>query len=322
LWDVGCKELVIGSNPRVRETASQLWKLYTFFTLLEVALLVWTNREMPFFDAICTSLSTISTGGFSVRNDSIASYHSVATEVIVIVFMILGSINFSLFFHIMRMKFFKIYVPDFFLFLGIAIVGSIGISALLIPDFGVGSAFRLGIFQAISVQSTTGFFSSNYDFWPFAPQMIMLLLMFVGGMSGSTTGGIKTPRFYIAYKILLHRLESIFRPDSVRKLYIGKSEVDDKNSLTVLTFLCIVVTFAVIGAMLFIFDGIDPETAMGLISSLLNNVGIAFRAAGPDATAAFLSPFSKVMAIFWMLLGRLEFFVVLLLFLPSFWRNR
>lgn len=309
-------------SPRVRETASQLWKLYAFFTLLQAALLVWTNREMPFFDALCTSLSTISTGGFSVKNDSIASYNSSATESIVIAFMIIGSINFSLFFHILRFKFFKIYVPDFFLFIAIAALGCIAVSAFLIPDFGIKEAFRLGIFQAISLQTTTGFFSANYDLWPFAPQMLMLLLMFVGGMSGSTAGGIKTPRFYIAYKILLHRLESIFRPDSVRKLYIGKSEVDDKNALTVLTFLCIVVFFVVLGGLLFIFDGIDPETSIGLIASFLNNAGVAFRAAGPLDTVAFLSPFSKVLSTFWMLLGRLEFFVVLLLFLPAFWRNR
>lgn len=309
-------------SPRIRETASQLWKLYAFFTLFEVALLIWTNAEMPFFDALCTALATISTGGFSVRNDSIASYNSASTEGIVIAFMMIGSINFSLYFHILRFKFFRIYVPDFFLFLATAAIGCIAVSAFLIPEFGVGEAFRQGSFQALSFQTTTGFFSANYDRWPFAPQMLMLVLMFIGGMSGSTAGGIKTSRFYIAYKILLHRLESIFRPDSVRKLYIGKTEVDDKNALTVLAFFCIVVFFTAIGTISLVFDGIDPETALGLIACFLNNVGIAFRAAGPTESMAFLSPFSKILATFWMLLGRLEFFVVLLLFLPAFWKNR
>jgi trk system potassium uptake protein TrkH len=309
-------------SPRVRETGSQLWKLYTFLTLLQVALLVWTNPDIPFFDAFCTSLSTISTGGFSVRNDSIASYNSAATEGIVIAFMILGSINFSLYFHILRFKFFRVYVPDFFLFIGTAALSCIAISCFLIPDLGVGEAFRQGSFQALSFQTTTGFFSANYDLWPFAPQMFMLILMFIGGMSGSTAGGIKTSRFYIAYKILLHRLESIFRPDSVRKLHIGKNEVDDKNALTVLAFFCIVAFFTVVGTMSLVLDGVDPETALGLIACFLNNVGLAFRAAGPAESMAFLSPFSKLLATFWMLLGRLEFFVVLLLFLPTFWKNR
>lgn len=308
--------------PRIRETASQLWKLYSFFTLLEIALLVWTNNDMSFFDALCTSLSTISTGGFSVRNDSIAGYNSAATEGIVMAFMFLGSINFSLYVHILRFKFFRIYVPDFFLFLGTALIGCIAVSSFLIPEFGVMAAFRQGCFQALSMQTTTGFFSANYDRWPLPPQMFLLILMFIGGMSGSTAGGIKTSRFYILYKILLHRLESIYRPESVRKLYIGTTEVDDKNSLTVLAFFCIVAFFTILGTMALVCDGIDPETSLGLIGCFLNNVGIAFYAAGPTESLAFLSPLSKILATFWMLLGRLEFFVVLLLFLPAFWKNR
>ncbi len=311
-----------GITPRIRETASHLWKLYTFFTLLEIGLLVWTNQEMTFFDALCTSLSNISTGGFSVRNESIASYHSAATEAIVIVFMIIGSINFALYFHLLRLKFSRVYVPDLFLFLGIAVLGCLAVSSFLIPELGVAQAFRQGCFQALSLQTSTGFFTANYDRWPFAAQMFMLILMFFGGMSGSTAGGIKTSRFYIAYKILLHRLESIFRPDSVRKLYIGKNEVDDKNALTVLSFFCIVAFFTVLGTMSLVLDGIDPETSLGLMASLLNNTGLAFRAAGPTESLAFLSPFSKIFCTFWMLLGRLEFFIVLLLFLPSFWKNK
>ncbi len=315
-------------SPRIRDTASQAWKLYAVFTVLLIALLSWTNSDIPFFDVLCTSFSTISTGGFSVRNGGIGSYHSFSLEVIVMIFMILGSINFSLYFQMLRSKFFKRSdrdlppMPDFFLFIAVLVLGSLIISCFLISDFGWKEAFRQGIFQAISMQTTTGFFSTNYNLWPFAPQMLMLILMFIGGMSGSTAGGIKTPRFYIAYKILLHRLESIFRPDSVRKLYIGKSEVDDKNALTVLTFFCIVIFFVTLGTISLVFDGVDPETSLGLIACFLNNVGIGFRAAGPMETLNYLSPFSKILAIFWMLLGRLEFFIVLLLFLPTFWKNR
>lgn len=322
-----------GLTPRVRQTAARLWKLYVFFTLLAIFLLLLTNRSMPLFDAICTSLSTVSTGGFAVRNDSIASYQSIATESIVIAFMIIGSINFSLFFHAMRLKFFRIYVPDFFLFLSIALSSCIIISLLLIGQknvgleggegiYSVGEAFRQGCFQSLSLQTTTGFVTANYDRWPFAAQMLMLILMFVGGMSGSTAGGIKTSRFYILYKIVLHRLESLYRPDSVRKLRIGTSEVDDKNALTVLAFFCIVAFFVILGTVALVLDGIDPETSFGLIACFMNNVGAAFRAAGPTDSFVFLSGFSKILATFWMLLGRLEYYVVLLLLLPAFWKNR
>lgn len=320
-------------SPRIRQTASLLWKLYLSLTLCEVLLLLITNFQMPLFDAVCTAFANISTGGFSVRNESIASYHSVATEWIVILFMIVGSLNFSLFFHALRLKFFRVYVPDLLLFLTILIIGSLAVSFFLIGQpqtlmdgtsgiYTLGEALRQGTFQAISVQTTTGFVTANYDRWPFAPQMFMLILMFIGGMSGSTAGGIKTSRFIIAYKILLHRLESIYRPDSVRRLKIGNAEVDDKNALTVLAFFCIVAFFTILGTAALVLDGVDPETSLGLIACFMNNVGAAFRAAGPTDSFAFLSTFSKILAIFWMLLGRLEFYVVLLLFLPAFWKNR
>lgn len=314
-----------GLTPRVRETAIQLGKLYLSLTGIEILLLMLTNGSLPFFDALCISLSNISTGGFSIRNDSIASYQNPATEAIVFLFMILGSINFSLYFHALRFKFFRVYVPDFFLFLFTGIGASFLITFFLWKqgEFQtLSSAFFKGSFQAFSMQTTTGFVISDYDRWPFACQMILLLLMFVGGMSGSTAGGIKTSRFYILYKIVIHRLESIYRPDSIRKLYIGPSEIDDKNSQTVLAFFCIVLFSVVLGTTLLIFDAVDPETALGLIASFLNNVGAAFHAAGPTDSVAFLSSFSKSLAIFWMLLGRLEYFVMLLLFLPAFWKNK
>lgn len=316
-----------GITPRVKETSSQLWKLYLFLTLLEIVLLILVNREMPLFDAICLSLSNISTGGFSVRNGNISSYNSTATEWIVMLFMILGSINFALYFHAIRLKFSKINVPDFFLFLFTALIGCLVVSFFLIgqTEAGIhsfGQAFKEGSFQAISAQTSTGFVIANYDYWPFASQMFMLFLMFIGGMSGSTAGGMKTSRFYILYKIILHRLESIYRPDTVRCLKIGQSEIDDKNAQTVLTFFCIAAFFTVVGTAFLIIDHVDPETSLGLAASLLNNVGLGFRAAGPENSLAFLSPISKILAIFWMLLGRLEFYVMLILFLPSFWKTR
>jgi trk system potassium uptake protein TrkH len=322
-----------GISPRVRETAAKLWKLYALLTLAEIGLLLLTNSHMPLFDALCVSMSNISTGGFSVRNESIASYHSQATEWIVFLFMIAGSINFSLYFQALHRKFQKVLVPDFFLFLSIALIGCLLVSLFLVGKervdlsgatslYTFGSAFRDGMFQALSMQTSTGFVTANYDRWPFAAQMFMLLLMFVGGMSGSTAGGIKTSRFYILYKIILSRLESIYRPDSVRTLRIGSADVDDKNALTVLAFFCIVAFFVVAGTVLFVLDGIDPETSLGLIACFLNNVGAAFRAAGPTDSLAFLSIPAKIISILWMLLGRLEYYVVLLLLLPSFWKNR
>ncbi len=315
-------------TPRIQETASRLWKLYLGLTVLEIGLLLATNHSMPLFDAVCISLSNISTGGFSVRNDSIASYHSAATEWIVLLFMIAGSINFALYFQALRLRFSRTYVPDFILFLIVIALGCIAVSLFLIHTpvdktaYSFLDALRFGSFQAVSMQTSTGFVTANYDRWPFPCQMWMLILMFVGGMSGSTAGGIKTSRFYILYKIVLHRLESIYRPDTVRLLRIGNTPVDDKSAQTVLSFFCIIAFFALLGTVCFILDGIDPETSLGLVACFLNNVGAAFRAAGPTDSFAFLPIGSKLFSLFWMLLGRLEFFIVLLLFLPAFWKNR
>lgn len=320
-------------SPRIHETVSQLWKLYLFFTVLEIFVLLFADKAMPFFDAICISLSNISTGGFSVRNDSIASYHSSAVQWIVLIFMVLGSINFALYFHVLRMKFYRLYVPDFILFILVIIFSGVAISLMLVGQqalsldgaasiYSVGKAFKDGLFQAIAFQTSSGFVVTDYDRWPFSAQMVLLLLMYVGGMSGSTAGGIKTSRFYILYKIVLNRLESLYRPDSVRKLRIGQMEVDDKHALTSLGFFCIAAVFTVMGTAVFILGGTDPETSLGLIANFLNNTGTAFRAAGPTTSINFLSNFEKILSTFWMLLGRLEYYVVLLLFLPSYWKGR
>ncbi len=319
-------------SPRIHETASQLWKLYLFFTVLEIALLLLSDVSMSFFDAICTAFSNISTGGFAVRNDSIAGFNN-AVQWIVLVFMIVGSINFALYFHILRMKFYRLYVPDFILFICVVIFGGAAISCMLIGQqsvslggaegiFTVGKAFKEGFFQSISLQTSTGFVTTDYDRWPFSTQMLLLLLMYVGGMSGSTAGGIKTSRFYILYKIVLNRLESLYRPDSVRKLRIGQMEVDDKHALTSLGFFCIAVLFTVLGTAIYILKGIDPETALGLIANFSNNTGTAFRGGGPSTSICFLDNFEKILATFWMLLGRLEYYVVLLLLLPAYWKGR
>ena len=318
-------------SPRIKETASLLWKLYLGITLLEVVLLLWTNASIPLFDAVSISLSNISTGGFSIRNNSIGSYASPPTEWVVIAFMILGSINFSLYFHILKAKFYKIYVPDFFLFIGTVIFFS-GLVTYFIsgqplalfysaPD-NFSDTLRTGLFQSISAQTSTGYATANYDLWPFSAQMFMLLVMFIGGMSGATCGGIKTPRFYILFKILIYQVQTMFNPEAIKKLQVEKAKIDSRTAMTVLAFFSIVAFFVTIGTVFYILDDIDPETSLGLMGCMLNNIGIAFRTAGPTNTFSFLSPFSKIMSTLWMLLGRLEFYTLLILFLPSFWRTK
>ena len=318
--------------PRIRETASILWKLYLGFTILEIYLLIWTNPNMPLFDAFCITFSNLSTGGFTVRNANIGSYQNAHTEWVVLIFMFVGSTNFALYFQLIRRKLYRIYEPDFLFFLCITFSGAIIVILSIIGHkqftltggegvYNAASAIRDGAFQAVSAQTSTGFSTADYDRWPFAPQLVMLILMFVGGMAGSTAGGIKTSRIYILAKIVAHKVKEIFRPSDVRKLKIGKQEITEKTASTVLTFFTIVMLFTIIGTVALTFNGIDPESSVAVIICMLNNIGMSFRAAGPTESFAFLSGFAKILSTFWMLLGRLEFFALLLLLVPSFWKT-
>ncbi len=322
-----------GISPRLKETASLLWKLYISLSILELILLLVTNRSLPFLDAICITFSNLSTGGFSIHENSIAYYNNMYTEWIVILFMILGSINFALYFYVIRMQFYRIYRTDFFLFLTLILIGSLctgfflwGKASQEIAQnqgiYSLGSALRSGAFQWISAQSSTGYFTANYDLWPLSAQSLFLIAMFLGGMAGSTSGGMKTTRYYLLYKIACNRLEGLFRPETVRKIYFSKTEITPTVSIMILLFFCVGLFSSVVGASLYIMQGIDIDTSLGLISCFINNVGIAFREAGPLRSMTFLSPAAKLLSIFWMLVGRLEYFAIFVLLLPGFWKRK
>lgn len=312
-----------GMTPRIKETASFLWKVYLGLTILQIILLMITNSSISFFDAMNLSFTTLSTGGFTIHNDGIAAYQSISAEIIIVVFMILGSLNFTIYSHLLRGKIYRTYEPEFFTFLFTLLVGSFLMAAFLYPKLNSFSeALRLGSFQAISAQSTTGYSIKSAYLWPLPTQVLMCILMFVGGMSGSTAGGIKITRHLVLFHVIKHKIETLFRPDAVRVLKIGKREISDKMGITVLVFFSVLIAFAVLGTFLMVIDGVDTQTAMGIVSSMINNAGLSFFANGPIESCAFLSNTSKILSILWMALGRLEFFVLLVLLVPAFWRGR
>jgi trk system potassium uptake protein TrkH len=318
--------------PRIKETSILLLKLYVCLTIIEIVVLVLTNEKIKVLDAFCITFSNLSTGGFSIRNDSIASYNSFLTEWIIIIFMFIGCINFGLYFHALKGKFYKIYEPDFLLYIFVIVLGS----AIVVYDiigsksfnlegkeagvYNFSRALRSGTFHAISAQTSTGFVTTNVAKWPFMSQIIMMLLMYFGGMPGSTAGGIKTSRFYILFKILKHKMQEIFRPNVIRKLKVGARTIENSTITTVLTFFAVAFMVAIIAIILYVYNGIDLETAISCVACNVNNVGFAFGVADPVNSFAFMLPFSKILSSFLMLLGRLEYFTILLIFMPSFWR--
>lgn len=320
--------------PRIKETASQLWKIYLGLTIFEIFLLMITNDSISFFDAITTSFSTISTGGFSATDGGISAFHNAYTDWVVILFMILGSISFSLYFFCMRGKFSRLNDPELKTFL-LIILFSVLITTSLLTGKAAHSlspnspnplsffeALRYAAFQTISVLTSTGFAIANYDLWPFAVQVLMLILFYVGGMAGSTAGGIKVVRFQTFFSIMLNKIESIYRPDTVRTYRIGNVNIDNRTATTVLCFFMVVASLAITGTFLLVLEGIDPETGLTTMSCMLNNTGIAFRMGGPAESFAFLANSGKILSCFCMIAGRLEFFAVLIAFVPAFWRTR
>ena len=176
--------------------------------------------------------------------------------------------------------------------------------------------------MAISAQTSTGFSLISYDLWPFICQLLMLMLMFIGGMSGSTTGGIKVIRYFIVLKLIKQKIESLFRPEVVRAVKVGDKEITPKTASTVLTFFCIVIFLVILGIYLLVWDNHDLITAIGTISCMINNTGLSLGGIGSTESMAFLSPFSKIVCILWMVLGRLEYLSVLVLLVPAFWQKK
>lgn len=320
-------------TPRIKETAFQLWTIYAGLSFLEIIFLMMTNHELGIFDALTITFSTMSTGGLSPKNESIGFFRNANTDWVVIIFMVLGSINFFLYFYALRGKFYRVYEPEFFLFIIIVILSCsftafhlVGQEKLLLNGedagpFSIGEAIRHGSFQVISAISTTGFTTVEPKVWPYSIQALMIILMFIGGMSGSTAGGMKIVRVFMLFKIAQHKIELLFRPESVRSFKIGQREVDSNVAITVLVFFWILVSLSVLGAFLYILSGVDLQTAFFLVTIFINNTGFGFQMVSPLDSCAFLTDFGLVLSSLLMLFGRLEFFAVLAVLVPAFWKQ-
>jgi trk system potassium uptake protein TrkH len=321
--------------PRVKETASQLWKIYLILTLGEILLLMITNRKMSLFDATLLSMSTLSTGGFTPYNLGVAAFDNLATECVLMLFMILGSINFSIFFYCFHGRLIRIKDPElrlFLIILGLSILfaawqltgthsAALNPSPHNLGNLSFFEALRYASFQIISAQTSTGFATANYDLWPFSVQLLMLVLTYVGGMAGSTAGGIKVIRHQTFFQIMRHKIEAIYRPDAVRTIRIGHTIIDQRTATTVLSLFMLAASLTILGTFLLVLDGVDPQTSLTTIACMANNGGFGFRMCGPTESFAFLSLFGKLISCIWMIAGRLEYYALLIAFVPAFWRT-
>ena len=321
-------------KPQMAQTARLLWSIYFFMTLVEISLLSILS-DMPLYDAICNSFSTVSTGGFSPQRDSIGSYDSSLVIGVVTFFMLISGINFVILYYVFNhlIDFSKRFSERIKLSFKLLrendeLVSLISVNLILDTD-NVSSNFSNFLhasFQTVSLLTGTGFTTTNYMSWPQMSIFVLLLAMFTGGCAGSTTGGIKMVRIMLLFKALKRELILVIHPRAVIKLRIGDKVLDEGLFRNVGVFFFIFIILFLLGALVTLYlEGNNPN--MGVIDgisislSCLANIGPGIGAIGPAETYSVFGDTTLLFLSFWMMLGRLEIITVLLLFFPDTYRD-
>jgi len=309
-------------TPRITETAKALWYVYLAFTI--GCFVSYMLAGMGWFDALCHAFSTVAIGGFSTHDLSIGYFDSAAVDLVAIVFMFFAGINFSLHFYAWRYVSVKHYSqdPEFRAYTFVLFVISILVIAALLyfSTFGTPTdAIINGLFQAVSIATTTGFTTSDFSAWPTAVPVLLIFASFVGGSAGSTAGGIKVIRWLLVYKQGVREIVRLVHPSAEIPVKLGNKAVPYRVVDAVWGFFSIyVIVFA--GMMLAMMaTGLDQVTAFSAVAATLNNLGPGLG----DVSKGFMSvpDVAKWIAIAGMLLGRLEIFTLLVLVTPTFWRR-
>jgi trk system potassium uptake protein TrkH len=309
-------------KPHIKDTAKVLWKVYALISGLEVVLLMLGG--MSLFDAVCHAFTTMPTGGYSTRNASIAAYDSVYFDVVFIVFMLLAGVNFSLHYLFLKGKPLVFWRdPECRFFLGIFVF----LTALVSWDIhgtvydSAGQALRHGAFQVASIVTTTGYATADYELWPGMSQLILLVCMFLGASAGSTGGGMKCLRILVAFKYCYRELFMLVHPHAVSRIKIGGKAVSEDVARSVLGFLALYIGLFAVSTLLLAATGVDFTTAIGAVAATIGNIGPGFGTVGPAENFAHIPYLGKWILIWCMLLGRLEIFTVIILFVPEFYRK-
>jgi trk system potassium uptake protein TrkH len=305
--------------PKVKYTALILYSIYLSLTVLQFTVLMISG--MNFFDALNTAFATAGTGGFGIKNDSLASF-SVAQQIIVTVFMLVFSINFNSYYLILRLKFrdaFNSEVRAFFIIVAVAI-GIITVN--IYGRYGsITEALRHAAFAVASLISTTGFSTENFDVWPSLAKTVLVMIMFIGACAGSTGGGMKVSRILIMVKGFINETFALVHPKQVKKIKLGKRPVDKEVLRSVNAYIaCFILVFAA-SLLLITLDNRDLVTNFTAVAATINNIGPGLSGVGPASNFADFSVFSKLILTFNMIAGRLELFPMLVLFSPATWKK-
>lgn len=327
-----------GLKPRIHDTATFLYKFYLAMTAAQtVALMI---AGMTFYDAVCHTFATLATGGYSTRQASIAAYDNVFIEIIIIVFMIAAGTNFALYFAMVRRDWRALLQnSEWRIYIGILVVATLLITANIMGvgatsinptempvdegagHYGLGAGLRYASFQTVSIMTTTGFATADFDAWPYFSRMLLVVLMCIGGCAGSTGGGIKVVRFIILGKAILYRLEQTFRPKLVRAVRVAGEPIEEEVQRTVFTHFALFGIWLAVGSLLMSLIGLPFQTAVTSVIATLNNIGPGLELVGAVRDYSAIPAIGKLFLSLCMILGRLELFTISVFLLPSFWRK-
>jgi len=308
--------------PRMRQSVQLLLGVYLALSVVNLVFLL--AGGMPLFDALCTMFGTAGTGGFGIKNSSMAGY-SPYLQTVTTVFMALFGVNFTLYYLLVRKQWRgALKDEELRLYVGI-MLGSIVLIMLSVLTSGqlpFGEALHHSAFTVSSVMTTTGFATIDFDLWPEFSRAILLILMFAGSMAGSTGGGIKTARLLILWKSARAGVRRMLHPRSVKAVHINGRPLDDAVVKRTHQYLVIYCGLTLLGFAVVALDGHTLETNISAVASCLNNIGPGLGLVGPSANYSIYSGLSKVVLTLYMLVGRLEIFPILILFAPSTWRRK
>lgn len=309
-------------NPKIKDTAKILWNIYLMFTVAETIMLMFGG--MDFFDAICHSFTTMATGGYSTKQASIAYWDSAYIQYVIIFFMIMAGTNFSLSFHAITGKPKKMFKNEeykfYLIFIGIA-ASILSIGLIITSNSGIEQSIRNALFQTVSIITTTGYVTSDYLLWTPFLTGIILILFFIGSSTGSTGGGIKVMRIVLLIKNTYYEMRRLVHPNAIIPVRFNKKSVNQQIITNVLAFFFLYIIVFFISTLIFRVFVDDFETAFGAVATSLGNIGPGIGSVGPSATFAHIPDGGKWFLSFLMLLGRLELFLIIVLFSPAFWKR-
>lgn len=306
--------------PKMRKTAAILYFLYIILTVLDILFLIVGG--MPVFDAVCTSFGTAGTGGFGIKNDSIASY-SPYLQNVTTVFMLLFGVNFSCYYLLTQRQIKNVLKDEELRLYVLIVLGSIGLIVWNLGGFypTLEETVRHAAFQVSSIITTTGFATTDFDLWPSFSKTILLCLMVIGACAGSTGGGLKVARVLLLFKSLKRNIAQMLHPRKVQVIRNNGSVVSERIVANTNAYLCAYVVLMFGSFVLISLDGYSVGTNFSAVLSCLNNIGPGMELVGPTCNFSIFSAFSKLVLILDMLLGRLEIFPILVLFSLQTWKN-